>query len=200
MLSLTYDQWRVFLAELILLAPLIAVLLATTEWLLPRPSEARRREHLLGWATRLLSGVSLVCSVVLASGQRGTTPLAFSIGPIDFYLDALSIYFVLLVNLVAFFASWYTVQFLNYDAQTNAERHEPEFFHVLFNLFHLTMLIVPMVDNLIILWMAIELTTLASTLLVRYRRQRRTLEAAWKYIIITTAGIVFALFGTILLM
>jgi hydrogenase-4 component F len=199
MLSLTYEQWRVFLVELILLAPLIAVLLAITKWLLPRPSEAGRREHLLGWATRLLSGVSLVCSVVLASGQRGTTPLEFSIGPIDFYLDALSIYFVLLVNLVAFFASWYTVQFLNYDVQTNAERHEPEFFHVFFNLFHLTMLLVPMVDNLIILWMAIELTTLASTFLVRYRRQRRTLEAAWKYIIITTAGIVFALFGTILL-
>jgi hydrogenase-4 component F len=58
---------------------------------------------------------------------------------------------------------------------------------------------VPMVDNLVVLWMAIELTTLVSTLLVRYRRQRRTLEAAWKYIGITTAGIVFALFGTILL-
>ena len=188
---------RVTLSELILLAPLLALLLAWVSWAFRKLF--RLRASLLGWATRLLSGVSLICSILIALGPTPKSPAPFIIFGVDFYLDALSVYFVLLVNLVAFFASWYTVDFLGHDSHYNNPYYDPESFHFFFNAFHLTMLLVPMVDNLVILWMAIELTTLASTLLVRYRRQRPTLEAAWKYIIITTAGIVFALFGTILL-
>jgi hydrogenase-4 component F len=194
MLTLTHDR-LVTLSTLILAAPLLALLSAWFSTALRKVFEPQI--NLLGWVTRLLSAVSLACSILVAWGPATEFPLTFHFG-LDFYLDALSVYFVLLVNLVAFFASWYTVEFLQLDARYG-QYHSPEYFHIFFNAFHLTMLIVPMVDNLVILWMAIELTTLASTLLVRYRRQRPTLEATWKYIIITTAGIVFALFGTILL-
>jgi hydrogenase-4 component F len=127
--------------------------------------------------------------------------LNFAILWVDVYIDALSIYFVFLVNLVAFFASWYVAQFLAHEGKYEAQGsdHNPATFHFFFNAFHLTMLVVPVVDNLVILWMAVELTTVASVLLVRYRGQRRRVEAAWKYILITSAGIVFALFGTIML-
>ncbi len=195
MATLTAGQLEL-LAKLVLAPPLVALFLAGLPTLSRR---IRLSAGLLGWATRLLSAVSLVCSILLALGPKAGFPLSFSVLSVGFYLDALSVYFVLLVNLVAFFASWYTVDFLNHDARYNPEFHAPDVFHFFFNAFHLTMLIVPMVDNLVILWMAIELTTLASTLLVRYRRRRPTLEATWKYIIITTAGIVFALFGTVLL-
>lgn len=197
MLPLTHDA-LVTLSTLILAAPFLALILA----LLTLISKKLQKEfylhpNWLGWGTRLLSGLSLFFSILVALGPTDEFPIVFSFG-VSFYLDALSVYFVLLVNVVAFFASWYTVDFLHFDAQ-HGIHHQPEFFHFFFNAFHLTMLVVPMVDNLVILWMAIELTTLASTLLVRYRRKRPTLEAAWKYIIITTAGIVFALFGTIFL-
>ena len=55
------------------------------------------------------------------------------------------------------------------------------------------MLAVPLVDNLIWLWIAVEATTLVSTLLVSYRNEKNSWEAAWKYLIITSTGIVFAL-------
>lgn len=188
----------VILSKMILLAPALALF----PLLIALPSKhllesLQKRAGLLGWATRLLSGVSLVCSILVALGPETEFPLTFNF-IVTFYLDQLSVYFVLLVNLVAFFASWYTVDFLQFDAR-HGRYYEPAYFHFFFNAFHLTMLLVPMVDSLVILWMAIELTTLASTLLVRYYRKRPTLEAAWKYIIITTAGIIFALFGTILL-
>src|ERR1043166_5239491 len=60
------------------------------------------------------------------------------------------------------------------------------------------MLAVPLVNNLGLLWVAIESTTLASVLLVRFYNQNSSLEAAWKYIIIGSAGIALALFGTVL--
>ncbi|NIV38432.1 MAG: hypothetical protein GWN58_56145, partial [Anaerolineae bacterium] len=188
----------VVLAKLVLLAPLLALVVPLIERAHGKQFEPRF--DLMGWSTRLLSLVSLIFSVLLATGPADQFPIQFDLFKVVyFYLDALSVYFVLLVNLVAYFASWYTVNFLKHDRKYSPKMHNPTSFHIFFNAFHLTMLIVPMVDNLVVLWMAIELTTLTSTLLVRYRRKRTTLEATWKYVIITTAGIVFALFGTILL-
>src|SRR3989475_978857 len=61
-----------------------------------------------------------------------------------------------------------------------------------------TMMAVPLVNNLGLLWVAIESSTLASVLLVRFYNQKSSLEAAWKYIMIGSAGIALALFGTVL--
>lgn len=190
------------LVILILLSPLIAMMIALAFRLGAKNRLGRAtQETLLAWITRLLSGLSLLGSVLLYRRFPVDTGLRFTMLLVDVYIDALSIYFVFLVNLVAFFASWYVAQFLAHEGKYEAhwQDHNPATFHFFFNAFHLTMLVVPVVDNLVILWMAVELTTVASVLLVRYRGQRRRVEAAWKYILITSAGIVFALFGTIML-
>jgi hydrogenase-4 component F len=60
------------------------------------------------------------------------------------------------------------------------------------------MFLVPAINNLGILWVAIEMTTLISAFLVGFYNSKNSVEAAWKYIIICSVGIVFALLGTIL--
>jgi hypothetical protein len=59
------------------------------------------------------------------------------------------------------------------------------------------MLLVQLADNLGVMWVAIESTTLASVLLVTFYNQRTSFEAGWKYIIIGSVGISLALFGTV---
>src|SRR5208282_346162 len=71
-------------------------------------------------------------------------------------------------------------------------------YYVLTPVFVGAMMAVPLVNNLGLMWVAIESTTLASVLLVRFYNQKSSLEAAWKYIIIDSAGIALALFGTVL--
>ncbi|MBI2091645.1 MAG: NADH dehydrogenase FAD-containing subunit [Deltaproteobacteria bacterium] len=46
-----------------------------------------------------------------------------------------------------------------------------------------------------ILWIAVESTTLASAPLIYYRQSKRSLEAAWKYLLICSVGIAIALLG-----
>ena len=70
-------------------------------------------------------------------------------------------------------------------------------YHVLTPLFVAVMLLVPLADNLGIMWVAIESGTLASVLLVTFYNQKTSFEAGWKYIIIGSIGISLALFGTI---
>ena len=60
------------------------------------------------------------------------------------------------------------------------------------------MLLVALANNLGVLWVAIEGTTLASVFLVTFYGRETSLEAAWKYAIIGGVGLSMALFGTIL--
>jgi hydrogenase-4 component F len=71
-------------------------------------------------------------------------------------------------------------------------------YYGLFSLFLMTMLLVVTANNIIMMWVAVEATTLGSAFLVGLRGQRASLEAAWKYVIICTVGVAFGLYGTIL--
>jgi hydrogenase-4 component F len=72
-------------------------------------------------------------------------------------------------------------------------------YYGLFNLFGWTMLLVPVMNDFATLWVAIELTTVVSVLLVALDRTDAALEAAWKYVLIASVGLGIALLGVILL-
>lgn len=64
-------------------------------------------------------------------------------------------------------------------------------------IFLMSMTTVFLCDNLGYLWIAIEATTLSSAPLVYFERSRHALEATWKYLIVCSVGIAFALLGTV---
>jgi hydrogenase-4 component F len=70
-------------------------------------------------------------------------------------------------------------------------------FYACIHLFLLAMTFVFMCDNLGYLWIGVETTTLSSAPLVYFDRSRNALEASWKYLIICSVGIAFALLGTV---
>jgi hydrogenase-4 component F len=156
----------------------------------------------LGHGTVIGSIILLVLSSLMLATSADQYPLRFSISiviiQVDFNIDALSLYFILLVNVIACFASWNAIHHVGDYFSENWLQH-PAFFHASINLFHGTMLLVPMVDNLVGLWIAIEATTLVSALLVGYQNTKESWEAAWKYLIITSTGIILALLGTMFL-
>jgi hydrogenase-4 component F len=162
----------------------------------PHPLADRFRDYL----TIATSAMSLAFVLGVAASVRH--PLKFRVGPVEFYLDALSILFVLLVSVVTLAASFYVRPCLGEADGRTVERRSYRrrtLFYSLFNLFHFTMVLVPVVSNLVVLWIGIELTTVTSTVLVAAERGRDQFEAAWKYIVITSTGIIFALLGTLFL-
>jgi hydrogenase-4 component F len=66
-------------------------------------------------------------------------------------------------------------------------------------LFLASMVLVTMSQHFGLLWVAIEATTLASAPLIYFHRHHRSLEAAWKYLLICSVGIALALLGTFFL-
>ncbi|MFA5113691.1 MAG: proton-conducting transporter membrane subunit [Candidatus Margulisiibacteriota bacterium] len=116
-----------------------------------------------------------------------------------FYVDALSALLILTTATVTFAAALFSISFIADDlAQGKITTGKALLYYLLFNLFAAAMFLVPLINNLGFLWMAIELTTLISSFLVGFYNSKHSVEAAWKYLIICSVGITLALFGAIL--
>jgi hydrogenase-4 component F len=113
--------------------------------------------------------------------------------------DDLAVVFLLLVGLLAVAVAIATVGWMRQELARGEMREDRlRFYFALVHGFVATMLVTVLSDNLGILWIAMEGTTITSALLVGFHGDKHGLEAAWKYIIVTTIGISFGLFGTVL--
>lgn len=117
-----------------------------------------------------------------------------------FYLDALGALLLAVIGLVGWGGAAYAICYLRHDvAVRRLAPNQPRWFYCWYHLFLASMLAVVTTENLGLVWVAIEATTVFSAILVGFYRTREALEAAWKYLIICTVGISLALFGTLLL-
>jgi hydrogenase-4 component F len=170
---------------LLLVAPLAAAALGRL-----LPDRLAGRGQLLG-ATGTLAAASAAATLVFTDGP-------ISLGWL--YLDALGALLAVVVALVSWGAAAYAIDYLAHDvAERRLAPDQPRWFYLWLHVFVFTMLAVVATENLGLMWAAIEATTLASAVLVGFYRTREALEAAWKYLVICTVGISFALFGVLLL-
>ncbi len=110
------------------------------------------------------------------------------------YADALSALLVVVITLLGAIAAVYAVSYLRAEGETRTRR-----FFALFHLFLFTMLLAVTTNNLGVMWVAVEGTTLATVFLVNLRNTRTSLEAAYKYLVISSVGIALAFIGTALM-
>ncbi|HVZ14531.1 MAG TPA: hypothetical protein VG894_08745, partial [Bauldia sp.] len=110
-------------------------------------------------------------------------------------IDRVSAWVILCTAIVYLLASIYAVGYM----RLLGEDERLARFYALFAGFGATTLAGPLMNNVGLYWIAIELTTLVSTFLVAFERVAESIEAAWKYIMVVSAGISLALLGTVLL-
>jgi hydrogenase-4 component F len=124
-----------------------------------------------------------------------------------FYADHISALVILLTSSVALLSSIYAVGYLRDDELSGALQLDGEnaaaatklrTYYTLTPLFVFSMLLVTLSNNLGVMWVAIEATTLTSVFLVNFYGNVTSLEAAWKYAMIGGVGLAMALFGTVL--
>lgn len=114
-------------------------------------------------------------------------------------VDDLNIVFIVLNTLVGFTTSVFSASYIAHELETG--RLTPtylRFYHAMFQVLMFAMNMALMANNIGLMWVAIELATLTTVLMVGMYRTHAALEAAWKYFILGSVGIALALFGTIL--
>ena len=168
------------LALFLALAPALAIVLIL---LIDRPRAAEA-------LNLLASAVSL--AAILAILALHDSAATFWSGYV--IIDGLGTWTTLCAAIVYFLASLYAVGYM----RLLGEEARLARFYAMFAAFGLSTLIAPMMNNAGLYWIAIELTTLISTFLVAFEQEATSIEAAWKYIIVVSAGISLALLGTVL--
>ena len=116
-----------------------------------------------------------------------------------FLVDDLNIVFIVLNTFVGFTTSVFSASYIAHELEIG--RLTPaylRFYHAMYQVMMFGMNLALVANNIGLMWVAIELATLSTVLMVGIYRTHEALEAAWKYFILGSVGIAFALFGTIL--
>ncbi len=149
----------------------------------------------------LLIGAASAHTAVTISAWFSAPPPVFS-GWLA--LDAPGKLFLSITSLLFFASSFYAVGYLHREEQSGKQDLEegfafsnaPEQIFIGSLLFFLaTMTLVTLSQNMGLVWVAVEATTLSSAPLIYFHRHHRSLEATWKYLLICSVGIALALLG-----
>ncbi|MFC2969257.1 hydrogenase 4 subunit F [Acidimangrovimonas pyrenivorans] len=114
-------------------------------------------------------------------------------------VDDLNIVFLVLNCFVGLTAALFSASYIGHEIETG--KLTPtylRFYHAMYQLMMFGMNLALASNNIGLMWVAIELATLTTVLMVGIYRTHEALEAAWKYFILGSVGIALALFGTIL--
>ena len=149
------------------------------------------------WLAPIIATAVAVAGVVLAVDVLDHGPLTSLDGLVR--VDALSAFMVIVIGAVALIATGYGVGYMRVEldhGHTTAAGART--YGLLVQVFVAAMLVAVLADNLGVLWIAVEATTIATAFLVGHRRTRASLEASWKYVVIGSVGVALAFLGTVL--
>ena len=148
---------------------------------------------------RLTSGLSVVASLLTLLAAVAL----FTVEPAEpgryLLVDDFNIVFVVLNTFVGFTTSVFSASYIGHELSSG--KLTPlylRFYHAMYQLLMFAMNLALVSNNIGLMWVAIELATLTTVLMVGIYRTHEALEAAWKYFILGSVGIALALFGTIL--
>ena len=177
--------------ELIILPPLLAGIFAFTFGNKPRRVEA----------VALGGAILAALFALMAVAGFLQTPVGFR----DFfdllYLDSISGLFTALTAIVACLIFLYSIGYIRHEVkEKTVETDQIGIYYGLFSLFLASMLTATLAAHPVVMWAAIEATTLASVFLISFYQTSISLEAAWKFFIINSVGILLALAGILFLL
>jgi hydrogenase-4 component F len=158
---------------------------------------------------RLRHGLLLTAAVLHA----GLTAVAWTMRPVSqlggwLALDEAEMLFLSVTSALFLAIAVYAVGYLNREGQGKRPDIEEGFlfpnapaatFIGCLLIFLSTMTLVIAARHVGLMWVAVEGTTLASAPLIHFHRHHRSLEAAWKYLVICSVGIAIALLGNFFL-
>jgi hydrogenase-4 component F len=171
-------------------------------WLMPRRTGVEL-VHAIATVGTFCVGMAVAAAVWSAGPLTNLNGLLRS--------DALSAFMVALITFVSAIAGVYAVGYMRAEetqparasSTTGSAAGEPlrqvRLFFALYQVLILMMLLAVTTDNVGIMWVAVEGTTLATVFLVNLHGTRSSLEAAYKYLIVSSVGLAMAFLGTALM-
>jgi hydrogenase-4 component F len=139
----------------------------------------------------------LACGLTLAAAA--TLPFVPRLRGDLLIIDDFNIFLLVLTTFVGFTTSVYSASYIGHELETG--RLTPvllRFYHAMYQAMLGAMNLALIANNVGLMWVGIEVATLATVMMVGTYRTPEAIEAAWKYFILGSVGIGLAFFGTVL--
>ncbi|PPB53606.1 proton-conducting transporter transmembrane domain-containing protein [Campylobacter hyointestinalis] len=154
---------------------------------------------------RVLSALHILCSAVVSLSLLYAINRVLSVGTIYafndmLFLDSLGAVFLVLISLSGFCVNLYSTSYFKWNLNSNyLNLKQIKINFVLSYITTFAMTLSCISNNMAIMWAALEATTLATVFMVALKNDKLSLESGYKYIVICSVGLAFAMFATILL-
>lgn len=157
----------------------------------------------LGW--RRLSAVLTLGSALTILGCG--VALGFQLGDREHLAlngllraDALSVTMLIVIGVVGSLTTWASIGYIDAElARGHTDGRGARLYGVLTPAFLAAMALAVSTNNIGVVWIAVEATTVVTAFLVGHHRSRAALEATWKYVMVCSVGITIAFLGTVFL-
>lgn len=172
---------------LLILSPLVAALMSLF---------VKKRDGYLELLTVIASVIELIAGLLIASKvvENGT----YSFEPY-FTMDSLSTIVMLTTVVIGLAAAIYSVGYLRAESEKQIINFaQIKQYHFLLNIFVAVMHLAVATVNPIFTWIMVEATTLSTTFLIRFYNKSSAIEAAWKFLILNSIGLLLGFFGSML--
>ncbi|QKF60634.1 hydrogenase 4 subunit F [Campylobacter curvus] len=153
----------------------------------------------------ILSTLHVVVSAVTSVALLSNVAKVLSEGTLYSYdkflfLDSLGCVFLILIAVTGFLVNLYSIYYMKWELE-DGHIHTSELrkYYALCHVFIFTMTLSVICNNVAFMWAAIEATTLASVFLVAIHKDQKSTESGYKYIVLCSIGLAFALYATVLL-
>jgi len=110
------------------------------------------------------------------------------------YVDGLSKIMLIMISVIYASTVIFSTTYMKYIEDPLFEKN---FYYLLMNLFAFTMFFTVSVNNLGLMWVGVEATTVTSALLVATENNEMAIEATWRYIIIVSSGLIISLLSNV---
>jgi hydrogenase-4 component F len=152
---------------------------------------------------RAIEYISILASIV---AFMGSVLIAFKVAShgtyspfLYFSVDALGAIVMLIIARVGLSATIYSVPYLRRETAKNILGFtRVKQYYILLNFFLAAMFSAVMANSPILAWISIEATTLSTAFLISLYNKPSGIEAAWKYLVINSVGLLLGFFGTLL--
>ena len=167
------------------------------------PVGASMATLIAGWrratATLIVFSAVTVLGCGAALGFRVGSGTRLELGGL-LHVDALTVTMLIVIGIVATLATWASIGYLDAElAHHHTDVPGARLYGALTAAFLAAMVVAVCANNIGVIWIAVEATTVITAFLVGHRRTRGALEATWKYVVICSVGIAIAFLGTVLL-
>jgi hydrogenase-4 component F len=139
----------------------------------------------------------LACAITFLAAVS----LFFHRPPVGRYVlvDDVNVVFIVLNTLVALTTSIFSSTYIAHEIEIGRlTATRLRFYHAMYQVLMFAMNLALTTNNIGVMWVAVEIATLSTVVMVGIYRTNEAIEAAWKYFILGSVGIALALFGTIL--